>query len=148
LGTYTPGQRPSRAPKKREAVPWGKYPCAIAHVEKTFTKQGKPRLSFQFRIAAGTQKGRMLFTDAYLEGRGTWKIEMICEVTDITEEFDIDDALSLVEVFQGRLLWVTWTEDRKTWKDRNGNTRSSDGKVSNFARIDASTREKLETEAA
>jgi len=143
---YKPGQHKPRGATSggnRDTVPAGKYVCSIAHVERTFSKGGKARLSFQYRILAGEHKNRMLFDDAYLTNSSLWKLDLICEAANLTDGFDLEDPIGLIDTFAGKRIWVTWREDSSEWTDKDGQKRTDGWKVTDYKALDAAFEAKL-----
>lgn len=151
MGNYNPGQHAPRGSKSggnRDMVPAGKYICSIAHSERGFSKGGKARLSFQFRIMAGEHKNRMLFDDCYLMESAYWKLDLICKAIDQTEGFDLEDPVDLIDTFTGKMIWVSWREDTNEWTDKDGKKRTDGWKVTDYRAPDAALQKRLDDDKA
>jgi len=148
--SYTPGKHAPKANAggNRDAVPAGKYVCSIAHVERSFSQGSKARLGFQFRILAGEHKNRMLFDDCYLQESAFWKLDLICAAVALTETFDLEDPVALIDTFAGKKLWVTWREDDSEWTDKDGKKRTDGWKVTDYKALDAALQKRLDDEKA
>lgn len=107
----------SKGTRGRTLLPAARYLTAIEHVEKTLAQStGNPRLSFTFRVAAGEHEGRKLFDDVYLTDSGLWKLDAISEAVGIEKGTKVspDDPAALINMFQGKQLFVTLSVDTYT----------------------------------
>lgn len=122
--TTTPSPKISgkaQAPvKTRELCPEGDYLLQIAWVEKTLSQKGMPRLSFRFKVAAGTLVGKTVFEDCYLTENAMWKVANLAALCGYGEndEIDPDDASDLINKFQGKTF--KGTVKHETYKNKDG----------------------------
>jgi hypothetical protein len=104
----------ARPTRKRELLAPGDYLLEIAWVEKTFSKGTeskvpKARLSFRFRVAAGPNKGKLVFDDCYLTAGSVWRLQGLAALIKIPKGTKINpnDQAGLIELFQGKTFHGT-----------------------------------------
>lgn len=105
--------------KKRDLLPPGDYLLAIKWVEKTMAKNGSPRLSFRFQVAAGQFKDRYVFEDCYLTEAAQWKVSNLMALVGLEGvEVDPNDPVDLIEKFQDKKFKGHVKHEKFTNKDK------------------------------
>ena len=120
VGAIVPGKTAPASGGGRDLLPPGKYLTAIKHVERTLAPKGKARLSWQFAVAAGPHKGRVIFDDTYLTQAAIWKVQTLAACAGLAKEqqFNPKDAAQLIDLFVGKELFITTAED--PYKNKDG----------------------------
>jgi len=121
--TQTTGKISSkpRAPQKaRELLPESDYLLEVTWVEKGMSANGKPRLSFRFKVAAGALEGKKCYEDCYLTEEAMWKVSNLAALCGLPEEKEIDpnDPKDLINSFQGKTF--RGTIKHETYKNKDG----------------------------
>lgn len=116
-GEIDVGGKPAPS-RKRELLAPGDYLLEIVWAEKTYskgtdTKAPKPRLSFRFRVAAGPQKGKLVFDDCYLTAGSVWRLQGLAALIGIPKGTKINpnNQVALIELFQGKTFHGTVRAD-------------------------------------
>ena len=95
------------------------YLCSIDTAIPGVSKQGTPRVTFDFVVIAGDRKGAHLREDFYLSTKAKWKITSLLEAVD-EKSLGEREAVALMEKFSGKQLMIRTKEEPGRVDEKTG----------------------------
>ena len=109
------------APGGKKLFPTGKTLVKVTFAERSVSKTGNERLTLTYEGTVGDSQGMKIRDDFYYNiPAAQWKTALVTESLGV-DEFDTDDAESLLKTFVGKKMMIVVSEDEYT--SAEGDTR-------------------------